>query len=672
MPWYWKRRPYWRRRRTRKWGFRPFVRRRLWRRRRRHQYRVRRPRKKLPYLRLKEWQPQFIRKMKVICILPLFITTHSRLSHCMNLYINSVAPQYLPSNGGFSVTKITLQGLYELFQKGRAWWTQSNDDYPLIRYTGCQIKLYKAESSDYTFVYHNCLPMNATLQTFQSCQPNMLQLNKRHITMRCKKWNPYKRPYKKIKIHPPAQYQNKWYFQQQFADAPLLLTMCSVTSLDRWYAASNSISTSIGFSGLNTEFFKYHNFEKETTAGYKPQDNLWLYSFQQGVTPIPPITSIQTKNLIFLGLTTGYSPGTTIKDTPNTGTGGTDWQKRKNTWSTNKGYWGNVFTPLYLTRTGPVLQSHKSPRDIALEESYTENSNLKAEDFSYVNTNFIIKYRYNPYDDKGANNHLYVVSNNDQLINWNEPVDPAYETENLPLWLLTFGFIDWLKLNFKTIPIETQKIIVMHTTYIDPPKNPIVPLDDDFLNGRSPFRPRDNITPADRENWHPKVSFQQQTVNEIAACGPGTVKLPPNVSAEAHMKCIFYFKLGGCAQPQKNIEDPKIQPSFPTPNNFLQKPSLQSPAQAFENFIYNFDWRRDYLTKAATNRIKKYCLTEKTLSEIAGADPFLPTPQEAAPTQDSSESEEEKETLQLLIQQHRAKQQKFRNRILRLLTEESS
>ncbi len=448
--------------------------------------------------------------------------------------------------------------------------------------------------------------------------------------------------------------------------------MCAGTSLDRWYAASNSISTSIGFSGLNTEYFQYHNYEKETTSGYKPKENTWLYSFQQGTTTLPAITDIKTENLIFLGLTTGFSPGSTIRDTPPSGQGTDNWKQKKTAWSTSPGYWGNIFIPLYLTKTGPVLESSKSPQQIASDDTYSQDSKLKASDFKYVNTPFIIKYRYNPYDDKGDNNHLYVVSNNDQMINWNEPVDPAFETENLPLWLLTFGFIDWLKLQFKTIPIETQKIIVIHTTYIDPPKNPIVPLDDDFLNGRSPFRPRDSITPSDRENWHPKVAFQQQTVNEIAACGPGTLKLPPNVSAEAHMKCIFYFKLGGCAQPQKNIEDPKDQPSFPTPNNFLQKPSLQSPAQAFESFIYNFDWRRDYLTKAATDRIKKYCLTEKTLSEIAGPDPFLPTPQEAAPSQDSSESEEEKETLQLLIQQHRAKQQKFRNRILRLLTKESS
>lgn len=503
--------------------------------------------------------------------------------------------------------------------------------------------------------------MKPTVQTYQACQPAMLCLNKRRKIMRCKKHNPYKRPYKTVHIKPPAHLENRWYFQKELAETPLLLTMSAALSLDRWYAASNSISTTVGFTGLNTELFEYHNLLHSGTTGYKPTDNKYFYTFQQGQTTLPKITEIFATNLIFLGQTQKMDPGTTIKDTP-----GNNFQEKFNTWKSNSGYWGNIFLPPYIKGPAPLLVSSKYPTQLPFT---SESEKLKEGDFQYYTKPLLINYRYNPYYDKGDDNIAYLVDLNSGTKGWEPSVDPGLKVTNLPLWMLLFGLIDFWKLKYNSTPIETQRAIAIHTKYIEPKdQHPIVPIDDDMLTGTSPFRPLKETTPADKLNWHVKLAFQQRSINNIAACGPGTVKLPPNVSVEGHAVYSFYFKLGGCTPPTKNIEDPEIQPIFPGPNNILEKRSFQGPEIPIENFLYNFDWRRGLLTEKATKRMQKYCLTEKSISESPGPDPFNPAPYETTSETDSSDTEKEKETLQQLLNQQRKKQQKFKQRILQLLT----
>ena len=79
---------------------------------------------------------------------PLFEGTNERVGNNNTQYIDSVAPYLYPGGGLFSITVFTLQGLYELHLKSRNWWTKSNCDLPLIKYTGCKIKLFRATDVD--------------------------------------------------------------------------------------------------------------------------------------------------------------------------------------------------------------------------------------------------------------------------------------------------------------------------------------------------------------------------------------------------------------------------------------------------------------------------------------------------------------------------------------------
>lgn len=615
-------------------------------------------------------------------MLPLYITTKDRVANNYRLYEDTIAPHYVPSGGGFSITVFTLENLYELFKKGQCWWTQSNNELPLIRYTGCKFTLYRAESSDYMFNYHKCYPMNATMDTYNSTQPSIMSLNNRKIIMKCKKHNNLRKTKKTLYIKPPSQMTNKWYFQKELAQIPLLLTMATATSLDRWYLNSNSVSTTIGFTGLNANVFKYHNWQTPTTHGYHPRNGLYLWSWQQnpGQTKptFPKLEDVEAQNLIYLGNPTNIDPGTTIKDANKNHTT-ESWTQWVDRYTSSSGYWGNIFIPFYLTRlTGPIAYSKYAPADLLKKHTpTTDGKNWKPGKetdpttgkpyLQYFTEPFVYYYRYNAHPDTGESNNIFFVSTTDVNEGYYPPQDESLQRPGLPLWLALWGQIDWQKLSKGDI-IDTQKFIVIKTPFTNPKHDTIIPIDDDFLNGRSPYRPEGNITPSDSLNWHPKTTFQYKSINNICVSGPGTIKLPENVSAEAHCKFCFYFKLGGCAQSIKNIEDPQRQPDFPHPGNILSTTSLQSPETPIENYLYSFDWRRHYLTPRATQRISSIKEIEKTALPIAGISRFnaAPPPQESSEGE-STDEEKEKETLLQLLRHLRKQRRSYQQRILHLM-----
>lgn len=100
--------------------------------------------------------------------------------------MDEIAPHEYPGGGLYSATVFTLQGLYDLHLKGRNWWTTSNCNLPLIRYLGCDMRLYYATNVDYVSVYVNCGELKITEKMFQSCQPTVLMLNKKKKVLQCK------------------------------------------------------------------------------------------------------------------------------------------------------------------------------------------------------------------------------------------------------------------------------------------------------------------------------------------------------------------------------------------------------------------------------------------------------------------------------------------------------
>nr|UGV37568.1 MAG: ORF1 [TTV-like mini virus] len=658
MPYFW--RPWYRRRRRRLWRRRtrgPFRRRRYWRRR----YWVRKPRRKLKKITLSQWQPTTINKLKVTGQYPLYEGTNQRIGNDNTQYIDSIAPYLVPGGGCFSITVFTLEGLYELHQKGRNWWTKSNCQLPLIKYLGCKFKLFRSINSDYVTVYARCGEMKATEQLYQSCQPSVLMLNKHKKIVTCKKDNHQKRPYKTIKVKPPALMINKWYFQQELAQVPLVMLITSAASLDRYFISSNAISSTIGFKSLNTDSFQFHNFKQQGTQPYKPNERQFLYTTAQHTT----VEQATFKELILLGNTKDNQPGRTIQQTSDS-----TWTTNVDRYFSTPAYWGNPFYSSYFNEdAAPQLITEKTIDEVkTLAKANNGNDKITDKGFTTRATPTYWDCRYNPQADMG-HNAIFLARITDDRTAWHEPHEVKLLSKGLPLWLLIFGWTDWIEKAGYAQHKDTDYVLVIVSDYISPKKDYYVPLDFNFLNGRSPHEETEHIKPYDQQNWHPKLNFQSESIATITNTGPATVKLPPKISTEAHCTYTFYFKLGGCPPPMDDVCDPKKQPQYPTPGNFISTTLLQNPETPMQYYLSSFDQRRDTLTKKAAKRIKTDYGFKETFFKPTGTtslDIQTKTP-ETTSTEDSSEEEKDEETLQFNLKRQRRKQRKLKQRILQLL-----
>lgn len=613
---------------------------------------------------MRQYNPPKTHKLKIRALIPLFFGTSETLSRNFSMYWYDTAEHYVPVGGGYSVICFNLAGFYQLFNKVLAYWTYTNTQHPLIRYTGATIKLFQTEHTDYITTYHNSYPMLPTLDTYNSTHPQIQLLNNRHKIVPCLKDRKRRKPYTKLKIRPPGQMIKKWYFQNEFSNETILMLMTAATSLDRYIANSTAQSLTIGFKSLNTELFQFHNWKNIPTLGWYPKDKVYLYGLENGQELIK---NEKCGDIIYLGQTKQYTEGYTIRNSKTSG----DWKNKVTQYFSSETHWGNPFMPRYLNGERTILITSKSPGEmITYLQTKTADQAIGEHVFETPTKPPIIECRYNPYSDNGKN-HIFLESILGRTPQpWKQPTDPKLEGGPYPIWLSTFGFVDWQK---NTIGYQTELdyVFLITSDWIKPPMGFYLPIDEDFLEGRSPYQPqetRPNI--SDQQHWQPKLRFQLQSINTIATCGPGICRLPKQISTEAHAQVTFYFKLGGSGPPMQEIEDPKKQPQWPIPGNILQQPPLQSPTIPLENFLYNFDERRSTITRRAAKRLQSIEPTKTDVLSFTDSNLFHQKYEEAPET--DSETEAEKETLLRLIQQQQLKQQKFRQRILNLLTQQTT
>nr|UGV39147.1 MAG: ORF1 [TTV-like mini virus] len=657
MPYYW--RPRYRRRRRRLWRRRaraPF-------RRRYYYWRRRRPvriKRKLKKITVKQWQPKTIQKLKIRGQYPLFQGTVERTGNNLNQYLEAIAPTKFPGGGLWSINRFTLQSLYDLHRKARNWWTKSNCKLPLIKYLGCKVKLFRSTNVDYIYLYTTCGDMTANLETYQSAQPSILELNKNKRIMTCDNGTRNKKPYKKLFIHPPALFENKWYFQKDIAKLPLFMQITSAASLNRWYVNSKAESNTIGFRSLNTDFFKYHNFKNPSaTTGYRPNSQFLLFTVRQH-------TDLQTatfRDLIYLANSKDWQPGTALGDYTNNNTNKVDEYFTKIT------EWGNPFYSPYFDIDYPTYLITEKTLDWIKNEAKKNNMNNKITEYGFttITSPLYWECRYNPEADN-SHNGVYITTIAGAQRDWENPQDTHRVTEGLPLWLLLHGLIDYHAIAKDIQLLMTDNILVITSDYIFPKnKSYYVPLDSEFFRGDSPYE-HDHKKDYDLQYWHPKLNFQQRTINTIITSGPGTPKLPPDINAEAHMQYEFLFKLGGCPPPMDEVCDPLTRSTYPTPSNFLSPTLLQNPETPIEYYLSSFDERRGMLTKKAADRIKTYKDITEPMFDITGqTSTTVPIRTRETSSDETSEEEKDQETLQLDIRHQRRKQKKLRKRLLELL-----
>lgn len=572
------------------------------------------------------------------------------------MYETSIAPERIPSGGGFSLKNMSLLTLWSEHENLRNIWTKSNVDLPLVRYTGLKLKLYQSERLDYIFSWDNQLPLRSNMDMYHTMHPGVHALLKNKIIMPSKQTNSRRKPYTKIKIKPPTMILNKWHFQSDLSKTPLVQFRTSSASLQQYYINNKSISTTLTIPFLNASLIENTDFQHSNPNGWWAKEwgtqKIFLYGLK---TPLLQQTKLNTLTLLANTQTNqpGQPPTSPIDEH-----------------SYTHPKWGNPFWKDYLLRNWHVYQSNLQPSGFIskLQAKWDISVSEVAGTYNFTEVFLTDAIRYNPYNDTGENCEIYFKSVAKQDNKWEPPQNPDLRSGGHPLWVLSFGFADFQKHLGKLQHIDTDHIIVLKFKKQEPPHYRIMPiLSQDFINGNSPYEK--GVNSEDKLRWHPSFQYQTQTLNNIALAGPGSPKIPTLETGQIIANYCFYFKWGGHPPPMSNIEDPRNEPTYPVPNNFFETNSLQNPATAPENVLYSFDQRRHYITKTALRRLQKdWDTKETTFTDARGKHvPEIETQQETSSEETTSEEEEETQNLLLKLQQQRHKHKQLKQRILQRL-----
>nr|UGV36884.1 MAG: ORF1 [TTV-like mini virus] len=666
MPWIWRRRRRW----NPYYNYRRYTRRRLYRRRRPRRiirrkyrrYRVRRfqiPKRKLKKITINEWQPKTIKKCNIKGFMCLFQCAKGRESFNYAQYMKSTTPEGWPGGGGWSIMIYNLGALWEQRELLHNHWTKSNEGLPLVRYNGVTFTFYREDTVDYIVHWRLCYPMTDTVQEHIIAQPSLTYLMRNRLIVASKRTKPRSKPYIKKRLYPPAQMKSGWYFQRDICNIGFLLLTATAISLDRWFLNPFSQSDSITLYALNTRNFLSRNFQLTgTTNYYVPRQGYYLYaSYNGNLNP----AEIKRKELIYLGNTMDYTPGTMGSKSADE--------------FVSKPKMGNPFWHEYINGDKQVLVSNKDPKVLFNE---LNSDDAKAEQRLTIQTNpTIIPVRYTPSKDTGEGNITYILKNTRQEEGWEPPQDTNLIIQGYPLWAQLWGWFDWQKKLKIAQQIDYNYIAVTRTNFFDEKLPAYVLLDTAFRRGTDPYYKGDeehtNLSASNRQHFYPKIMYQQDSYNTICQTGPGVVKMG-NTSIEAKCKYNFHLKWGGCPAKMETIKDPCEQPKYTIPNNQLQTIQMQSPTTNPQHFLYEWDERRHELTKTAIERLKKDSQTETTCfypTETTLLDPSVKTISKfeelLQEINQETDSEEEKTSLQEQLNKQHEQQLKLKHQIKQML-----
>nr|UGV37471.1 MAG: ORF1 [TTV-like mini virus] len=667
---YWNKYPYqrrkWRRRRLQYRRRRPkqtFRRRRNYFRKVKRTFFKRFRLKKLKKLNLKQWQPRYIRKCHIKGYLQLFGGGVEKMSYNFAMYKDSYVPEYEPGGGGWSIQQLTLSNLYTQNKYLQNWWTVSNKGLNMCRYLRLKILLYRQKETDYIFNYRTEPPYDVSKYYYASMHPyKMLLFNQRIVVPSFATQPLNKKKYIKKYIEPPREIKNQWYFQQHFSKLPLLEFSVTACSLNSMYIPTNAISNNITVHSLNTNFFQNPRFQYagSITTGYLPKRTGGPYIY--GVPQAEPLTNWKNltikDNVVYLGDTMNNDPGHPISTT--------------NMDNYTATYWGNPLYFRYLD--GSYLSFISNTPVSSLKQLVTENKKILDMKPLEKTDPYIYKCRYNPWKDLGEENLAYWVSNLN-ADNWDPPKDPDLIIGKFPLWILLWGWSDFTE-KIKKITIKSGNyMLVIRTSSLDQKLPAYVLLSHSFINGRAPYdRDAEEISTRDWGHWYPRWKFQQEEIEHILTTGPAVCKSEKQKSVQAHMHYDFLFKWGGNPSKMENINDPMSQPIYPLPDHQLFQNEITNPTTSIKNMLYDFDIRRDMLTKTAEKRIKEITTDDESLfsdGDQPTTDP--PIPFKKAPPEETTSEKEKAETLLLQLNtiQHHNRQLKHRLQQLMLLTKDT-
>lgn len=616
------------------------------------------------------FQPKNIVKCKITGYKCLFQGSPNRKQHNWIQYIYSYSKPETMSGGGWSLLVFSLDSMFEDYNHLQCIWTKGNAGLPLVRYTGCKLKFYQSKFDDYITVYDNCWPMVDTPHTHADSSPSRMLQKIHKIVVPSRQTKQRRKPFKTVKIKPPPQMTNKWYFQRDICKIPLLMLTTTTVDLQQPFAYSNQNNNNILIKYLNPNIFKNNNFQNyPLTEGYSPkslinQDNqqpekYYMYSDHSNTPPEKNKTWLG--QLVPLTNTRHYKAGSTLSYVVD----GTN-DKPEN--------WGN---PFYYEHLDPDTSetyfcnwnttTFKTNWESLPITGNTTNETTKKLKIFKATERLIYETVYNPENDTGETNLIYLI-NNSQETHFQPLQNQDLKFEGFPLYNLFWGWTDFIKKLETTTNLDNNYTVVIKTKTFHEKDELFVIVDPSFVLGYDPFIPHttDSHTPSyyNQQNWFPKLAFQEETIESICETGPGVSKSKNYL--QGICKYTFYFKWGGCPKTLQKAYNPCLQPKWTTPNTIDARLEIQDPNQPPETNLFYWDWQKEYVTNEAIERIKRYTFTDEQIFPITGSKSSA----QATSTQKKT-TQEEKEEEKLLLQLNRLRKQRVQLELLIRMREQN-
>ncbi len=180
---------------------------------------------------------------------------------------------------------------------------------------------------------------------------------------------------------------------------------------------------------------------------WQPKLNHYLYATLNG-----SYSSSKVSDLIFLGQTKIAQLGEEVEKYPPSTTATYDEKK-----------WGNPFFWEILKGSYPVLQSKMTVQTLQTKATTTETIDSIKTHYQFSLVQLTDEIRYNPMRDWGNNNKIYIYPLFQEGEGWDPPTDALYSqtiSTNLPLWLLTFGYTDFMQRAHSFQRFDTDYIVV--------------------------------------------------------------------------------------------------------------------------------------------------------------------------------------------------------------------
>nr|UGV45012.1 MAG: ORF1 [Torque teno virus] len=641
MAWYWwrRRRPWrWRRRRRRRrrrprfrrrrraarLARRPRVRRRRWRGGywRRKTVRRRRRRKRQKKIKLTQWNPATVKKCIIKGYIPLIIcgtgttgTTYKNFASHMNDYT-----KYDPFGGGMSTMMFTLQGLYEEYEKHHNSWSRSNLDLELCRYKGCKFTLYRHPETDFIFWYNRKLPFNDTQLTGPEMQPGIAMCSrKKKVLIKSYKTKPKGPMTVSVKIPPPTLFSDRWYFQKDLANVPLVTTKAIACSLRFPFCRPQTDNTCVYFQVLDT----WYNNCLSIAPTYV--DNNWTALKNKLNTQYEATTGTKLPKRGYAGTIfntfkteehlkcpaakdqkqadpTNASNNCFLKVSSLWGDHVYDKQKLIDAWQKNHDNYWTARNDQTFSESKAL--SHKT----GLYSSIFLSQSRLSPDFPGLYREII----YNPYLDKGTGNRVWIdwCTKNDSQF---RDLPGRLPIVDVPLYAAFLGYADYCKKYYHDPGLMKEARIVIQCPYTNPPLYDkdntdmgFVPYDYNFGDGKMPDG-AGYIPIAYRFKWYVCMFHQQNFMNDIVQCGPFAY---PGDQKNCVLACKYSFKFlfGGNPIPQQTIKDPKTQPDFPVPGTgqFPSRVQVVNPRHIDEGALFRrWDIRRGWYSNKAIKRMQE-------------------------------------------------------------------